>query len=108
MGKIRNRKKWIAKPTRLSEGLRLARTRHKGFTQKSVAEVTGIPRPRISEYETGARIPSQKTLNKLLRYYLDRQLISFAFKATTWFAPAETIGIATESLGRIPKRRIEP
>ena len=50
MGKIRNRKKWIAKPTRLSEGLRLARTRHKGFTQKSVAEVTGIPRPRISEY----------------------------------------------------------
>ena len=78
MGKIRNRKKWIAKPTRLSEGLRLARTRHKGFTQKSVAEVTGIPRPRISEYETGARIPSQKTLNKLLRYYLDRQLISFA------------------------------
>ena len=37
MGKIRNRKKWIAKPTRLSEGLRLARTRHKGFTQKSVA-----------------------------------------------------------------------
>ena len=39
MGKIRNRKKWIAKPTRLSEGLRLARTRHKGFTQKSVAEV---------------------------------------------------------------------
>lgn len=78
MGKIRNRKKWIAKPTKFSEGIRLARTRHKGFTQKSVAEVTGVPRPRISEYETGARIPSQKTLNKLLRYYLDRQLISFA------------------------------
>lgn len=39
MGKIRNRKKWIAKPTRLSEGLRLARTRHKGFTQKSVAKL---------------------------------------------------------------------
>ena len=75
MGKIRNRKKWIAKPTRLSEGLRLARTRHKGFTQKSVAEVTGVPRPRISEYETGARVPSYKTMYKLTRYYLDIGLI---------------------------------
>ena len=76
MGKIRNRKKWIAEPTKFSEGIRLARTGHKGFTQKSVAEVTGVPRPRISEYETGARLPSQKTLDKLLRYYLDVGLIS--------------------------------
>ena len=50
----------------------------KALRKNQWREVTGIPRPRISEYETGARIPSQKTLNKLLRYYLDRQLISFA------------------------------
>ena len=53
MGKIRKRKKWIAKPTEFSEALRLARTKHRGFTQKSVSEATGIPRPRLSEYETG-------------------------------------------------------
>ena len=70
MGKIRKRKKWIAKPTEFSEALRLARTKHRGFTQKSVSEATGIPRPRLSEYETGARVPSYKT-----RYYLDIGLI---------------------------------
>ena len=68
MGKIRKRKKWIAKPTEFSEALRLARTKHRGFTQKSVSEATGIPRPRLSEYETGARVPSYKTMYKLTRY----------------------------------------
>ena len=77
MGKIRNRKKWLAEPTKFSEGLKLARTKHRGFTQKAVSEATGVPRPRISEYETGAKIPSPKTLDKLLRYYLDVRLISF-------------------------------
>lgn len=75
MGKIRKRKKWIAKPTKFSEALRLARTKHRGFTQKSVSEATGIPRPRLSEYETGARVPSYKTMYKLTRYYLDIGLI---------------------------------
>lgn len=69
MGKIRKRKKWIAKPTEFSEALRLARTKHRGFTQKSVSE------PRLSEYETGARVPSYKTMYKLTRYYLDIGLI---------------------------------
>lgn len=75
MGKIRKRKKWIAKPTEFSEAIRLARTKHRGFTQKAVSEATGIPRARLSEYETGARVPSYKTMYKLTRYYLDIELI---------------------------------
>lgn len=73
----RNRKKWTPKPTEFSELLKKARTRHHGFTQKSVSEATGIPRARISQYETGARIPSKKNIEKLSLYYFRIDLISF-------------------------------
>ena len=48
------------------------RDRHDSMRKK---EATGIPRPRLSEYETGARVPSYKTMYKLTRYYLDIGLI---------------------------------
>ena len=40
MGKIRKRKKWIAKPTEFSEALRLARTKHRGFTPVSYTHLS--------------------------------------------------------------------
>lgn len=73
----RNRKKWTPRPTEFSEKLKKARTGHHGFTQKYVSEVTGVPRARISQYETGARIPSKKNLETLLNYYFRVDLISF-------------------------------
>lgn len=73
----RNRKKWTPKPTEFSEKLKKARTGHHGFTQKSVSEATGVPRARISQYETGARVPSKKNLEKLINYYFRINLINF-------------------------------
>lgn len=73
----RNRKKWIPEETPFSKALKAARKSHHGYTQKYVSEKTGIPRCKLSLYETGSQIPSVKNLNKLRRYYLDEQLISF-------------------------------
>ena len=101
MGKIRKRKKWIAKPTEFSEALRLARTKHRGFTQKSVSEATGIPRPRLSEYETGARVPSYKTMYKLTRYYLDIGLYTFQITEISNAVGARLSEISTSQTFRI-------
>lgn len=38
-------------------------------TQREVAELTGIPRCKISRYENGHQIPSNKNLEKLLKIY---------------------------------------
>ena len=73
----RNRKKWTPKPTEFSEKLKKARTGHHGFPQTSVSEATGVPRARISQYETGARVPSKKNLEKLINYYFRINLINF-------------------------------
>lgn len=38
----------------------------RGFTQQELADVSGIPQANVSAYETGRRIPSAETLNRLV------------------------------------------
>ncbi len=75
--KKRNRKKWKAKPTELSESLKAARKSHIGYRQIDIADATGVPRSKISRYESGAQIPSKENLEKLIRYYFRNNFISF-------------------------------
>lgn len=55
----------MAKYERLASKLQALRT-ESGLLQRDVSELTGIPRGRLSEYETGRRLPSGKNLEKLL------------------------------------------
>lgn len=75
--KKRNRKKWQAEPTEFSELLRKARTKHIGFTQTLVSDNAKIPRNRLSQWETGAKLPSHDNLEKLIKYYESRRIIDF-------------------------------
>lgn len=50
----------------LAEQLRTLR-KVAGLTQHQLADKTGVPQFRISEYERGARAPSVETLQKLAK-----------------------------------------
>ena len=39
----------------------------RGYTQGKLAEITGVPRPNISAFETGDRRPSTQTLEKIAK-----------------------------------------
>ena len=76
--KKRKRKKWKAEETDFSKLLKKIRTKHIGFTQQLVATYAGVPRCRISEWESGSRVPSKINLDKLIKYYYDRDVIDFS------------------------------
>lgn len=40
---------------------------HLALSQSQVAEMCGVPQGRLSEYESGKRVPSFETLNRLVK-----------------------------------------
>lgn len=75
--KKRKSKKWKAEETDFSKLLKKTRCKHVGFTQQMVANYAKVPRCRISQWENGAKIPSKKNLDKLIKYYTERSVIDF-------------------------------
>lgn len=63
-------------PTNFSRALKAARSSSSSYTQQKVGQETGIPRCKLSQYETGAKIPKESTFYRLLKYYRESGLIN--------------------------------